>query len=103
MRNMLVKGRCRYSGSNFFRYLLRESDFSGRVVTVDNLTSAGNPENLSVSGCDLPGRYLSIKADICDRECMPRISNAYEMDTVCPLAAESRVDRPIVKKTGVRP
>ena len=47
MKNMMVTGGCGFIGTNFIRYLLEESDFSGRVVNVDKLTYAGNPENLA--------------------------------------------------------
>ena len=46
VRNLLVTGGCGFIGSNFIRYLLEKSDFSGRIVNVDKLTYAGNPENL---------------------------------------------------------
>ena len=46
MRNLLVTGGCGFIGTNFIRYLLETSDFNGKVVNVDKLTYAGNPENL---------------------------------------------------------
>ncbi|MGD8512716.1 MAG: GDP-mannose 4,6-dehydratase, partial [Deltaproteobacteria bacterium] len=64
MENMLVTGGCGFIGSNFIRYLLEESDFSGRVVNVDKLTYAGNPENLSGMENDFPERYIFMRADI---------------------------------------
>jgi dTDP-glucose 4,6-dehydratase len=96
MKNMLVTGGCGFIGSNFIRYLLEDSDFSGRVVNVDKLTYAGNPENLSGVENDAPGRYIFIKADICDQEIMARIFDDYEIDSICHFAAESHVDRSIV-------
>jgi dTDP-glucose 4,6-dehydratase len=47
MQNILVTGGCGFIGSNFIRCLLTESGFDGRVVNVDKLTYAGNPENLT--------------------------------------------------------
>ena len=35
MKNILVTGGCGFIGSNFIRYLLSESGFSGRVINVD--------------------------------------------------------------------
>ncbi|MBW1805849.1 MAG: GDP-mannose 4,6-dehydratase, partial [Deltaproteobacteria bacterium] len=67
MKNMLVTGGCGFIGSNFIRYLLEESDFSGRVINVDKLTYAGNPESLSDIERKFPDRYHFIKADICDQ------------------------------------
>ena len=38
MENMLVTGGCGFIGTNFIRYLLEASDFTGRIVNVDSLT-----------------------------------------------------------------
>ena len=97
MDNMLITGGCGFIGSNFVRYLLQESDFEGRLVNVDLLTYAGNPENLSDIEKDFPQRYVFIKADICNREHMSRLFQQYAIDTICHFAAESHVDRSIVR------
>jgi dTDP-glucose 4,6-dehydratase len=96
MKNILVTGGCGFIGTNFIRYLLKESDFSGRIINVDKLTYAGNPENLFDIERDFPERYIFVKANICDREGIAGIFNDYEIDTVCHFAAESHVDRSIV-------
>lgn len=96
MKNILVTGGCGFIGTNFIRYLLKESDFSGLVINVDKLTYAGNPENLFDIEEDFPERYIFFKADICDRKSISRIFDDYEIDTVCHFAAESHVDRSIV-------
>ena len=96
MKNMLVTGGCGFIGANFIRYLLEESDFEGRVVNVDALTYAGNPENLSGIGAAFPERYVFIKGDICHKEAMAKVFDDYEIDTICHFAAESHVDRSIV-------
>jgi len=96
MKNMLVTGGCGFIGANFIHYLLEESDFEGRVVNVDALTYAGNPENLEGIEAVFPERYVFIKGDICDREAMAKIFDNYGIDTVCHFAAESHVDRSIV-------
>ncbi len=97
MENMLITGGCGFIGTNFIRYVLRESDFKGRVVNVDKLTYAGNPLNLSDIEKDMPDRYTFIKADICDQEKMDSLFRDYSIDTVCHFAAESHVDRSIVR------
>jgi len=97
MKNMLVTGGCGFIGSNFVRYVLRESDFDGRVINVDLLTYAGNPENLADIEKTFPDRYVFVKADICDREKMAHVFGRYAVDTVCHFAAESHVDRSIVR------
>ena len=96
MKNILVTGGCGFIGSNFIHYLLAESDFTGRIINVDKLTYAGNPENLAGIAERFSDRYDFIKADICDRKAMSEIFNNYKIDAVCHFAAESHVDRSIV-------
>ncbi len=97
MKNILVTGGCGFIGSNFIHFLLSTSDFAGRIINVDNLTYAGNLENLEGIEEKFPGRYHFIKADICDPESMGKIFDRFEIDTVCHFAAESHVDRSIVE------
>jgi dTDP-glucose 4,6-dehydratase len=68
MKNMLVTGGCGFIGTNFIRHLLKDSDFKGRIINVDKLTYAGNPENLIDIEENFPGRYIFGKVDICDRQ-----------------------------------
>lgn len=96
MKNLMVTGGCGFIGSNFVRYLLEESDFKGRLINVDSLTYAGNPENLTDLGEKYKDRYVFEKEDIRDRERMDEIFEAYHVDSVCHFAAESHVDRSIV-------
>jgi len=96
MKQLLVTGGCGFIGANFIRYLLEESDFDGRVVNVDALTYAGNPENLTGMEGRFPGRYVFVKADIRDREAMARVFDDCGIDAICHFAAESHVDRSIV-------
>ena len=97
MKNMLVTGGCGFIGANFIRYLLNESDYTGRIINVDNLTYAGNPENLTDIKIDYPEHYIFIQADICDGKRIRKIFEDYQIDSVCHFAAESHVDRSIVK------
>jgi dTDP-glucose 4,6-dehydratase len=97
MKNMLVTGGCGFIGTNFIKYLLEEAGFSGCVINVDKLTYAGNLENLSDIEENFPEQYIFIKADICDQERMTRVFDEHKIDTVCHLAAESHVDRSIVR------
>jgi dTDP-glucose 4,6-dehydratase len=100
MKNILITGGCGFIGTNFIRYLLEESDFDGCVVNVDALTYAGNPENLEDIGAAFPKRYVFERADICDKDAIARIFHQYAIDAVCHFAAESHVDRSIVRPTA---
>jgi len=97
VKNLLVTGGCGFIGSNFVRYLLEESEFSGRIINIDKLTYAGNPENLSDIEETLPARYKFIQGDICDQDLLNHIFDAYKIDAICHFAAESHVDRSIVE------
>jgi dTDP-glucose 4,6-dehydratase len=96
MHSILVTGGCGFIGSNFIRCLLTESEFDGRVVNVDKLTYAGNPENLTDIAEKFPDRYVFVHADICDRSAMTDVFGRFAIDAVCHFAAESHVDRSIV-------
>ncbi|NQU03487.1 MAG: dTDP-glucose 4,6-dehydratase [Syntrophaceae bacterium] len=95
MKNLMVTGGCGFIGSNFIRYLLRREDFSGRIINVDSLTYAGNPDNLKGIEEEYPGRYVFARADICRFDLMERIFLDYHCDAICHFAAESHVDRSI--------
>ena len=94
-KNLLVTGGCGFIGSNFIRHLLAKEAFRGRIVNMDSLTYAGNPENLSGIADAYPGRYLFEKADICDMRALREIFDRHGIDAVCHFAAESHVDRSI--------
>jgi len=93
--NLMVTGGCGFIGSNFIRYLLDEADFKGRIINVDKLTYAGNPENLSEVSDRHPDRYVFQKVDICDKKQVSQIFCDYHVDAICHFAAESHVDRSI--------
>ena len=96
MQNILVTGGCGFIGTDFIRFLLLDSDFDGRIINLDKLTYAGNPDNLADLVQKVPGRYVFIKDDICDAAALDRAFEDYEIDAVCHFAAESHVDRSIV-------
>jgi len=100
LKNLLVTGGAGFIGANFIHYLLEQPDFTGRIINVDTLTYAGNPENLRETACRFPDRYLFEKADICDLSGMEKIFQEYDIDAVCHFAAESHVDRSIVRPTA---
>jgi len=94
-KNLLITGGCGFIGANFIRYLFNRTDFQGRVLNVDKLTYAGNPENLEQIRTSQPGRYVFHRADICDLAVMEELMDRYEIDGICHFAAESHVDRSI--------
>lgn len=95
IKNLMVTGGCGFIGSNFIRFLLDRDDFQGRIINVDALTYAGNPENLKDIAATYPERYVFRRADICDASLIKEIFNAYDVDALCHFAAESHVDRSI--------
>lgn len=96
MKSLLVTGGCGFIGANFIKYLLQNSDFQGRIINIDSLTYAGNPESLGDIAKNYPDRYFFHKVDICDRAATAAIVDQHQVDSICHFAAESHVDRSIV-------
>lgn len=96
METMLITGGCGFIGANFVRFLLEQSGFDGRIVSVDKLTYAGNRDNLADLEDAEADRYRFVQADICNVAKMARIFENDKIDMVCHFAAESHVDRSIV-------
>jgi dTDP-glucose 4,6-dehydratase len=96
MKVLMVTGGSGFIGSNFIRHVFEETGFAGRVINLDLLTYAGNPENLADLADRVGDRYVFERGDICDREATGRLMDRYEVDTLCHFAAESHVDRSIV-------
>lgn len=93
MRTYLVTGGAGFIGSNFIHYMFGKYGNDIRIINVDALTYAGNPENLKeVQERD---NYVFVRADICDKEAISRIFAEYDIDRVVHFAAESHVDRSI--------
>jgi dTDP-glucose 4,6-dehydratase len=90
---ILVTGGCGFIGSHLVA-LLREERPSWRVVVLDNLTYAGNPDNLG----DLEGdpNCEFVLADVANASAVTQIFEAKRPDYVVHMAAESHVDRSIL-------
>jgi dTDP-glucose 4,6-dehydratase len=92
---ILVTGGAGFIGSAFVRMLIAETDW--QVVNFDQLTYAGNLENLTAVECD--PRYEFVHADICNPEAVE--SAARGADAIVHFAAESHVDRSILSPETV--
>ena len=98
MTTLLVTGGAGFIGSNFVRRVLLGSDpgFADgdlRVVVVDALTYAGNPDNLQEVAGD--PRFAFEKVDIADRAAMRETLRHHRPTAIVNFAAESHVDRSI--------
>lgn len=88
---ILVTGGAGFIGSNFIIDWLRDS--GEKIVNLDKLTYAGNPENL----CDVENdeRYVFIQGDIGDFDRVSALLAQHKPRAVVNFAAESHVDRSI--------
>ncbi|MCH7612809.1 MAG: dTDP-glucose 4,6-dehydratase [Candidatus Marinimicrobia bacterium] len=87
-----ITGGCGFIGANFIRFLLNNG-INNKVINLDKLTYAGNPNNLLNFEND--ERYAFIQGDICDQQTVNEIFDNYHPDIVVNFAAESHVDRSI--------
>ncbi len=92
MKNILVTGGAGFIGANFVHHLLNRRD-DLRVINLDALTYAGNPDNLR--SVERDQRYRFVKGDIRDFNLVTSLFAEYGIDTVVHFAAESHVDRSI--------
>ncbi len=98
MKNILVTGGMGFIGSNFVRYILElNQDF--KIINIDKLTYAGNPENLIDINIKHSNCYTFYRKDICDSNSIDKIIKKEKIDYIINFAAESHVDRSIDKPT----
>lgn len=86
---IMVTGGAGFIGSNFIRHMLTSYP-EHSILNLDNLTYAGNLENLK--GIESLSHYTFIKGDIADA----RLLESIEFDAIINFAAESHVDRSIL-------
>lgn len=97
MLNILVTGGAGFIGSTFVRNLIDgklQSEFS-KIFILDNLSFAGNIENLN--GCINDPKVEFLKGDIRDSKVLDRVIP--NVRVIYNFAAESHVDRSIVDAT----
>ncbi len=90
--SILVTGGAGFIGSNFVLGWMGRK--ASRVINLDLLTYAGNPENLS--SLDGDARHLLVRGDICDAELVGSLLGTHQPRAIVHFAAESHVDRSIV-------
>ena len=96
MRTLLITGGAGFIGSNFVRHILAQyADM--RVVNLDKLTYAGNPENLADISENT--HYRFVHGDISDPATVARVLDEERPWGVINFAAESHVDRSILDAT----
>jgi dTDP-glucose 4,6-dehydratase len=93
MRRLLVTGGAGFIGSNFIRYWMARHP-KDRIVNLDALTYAGNPENLV--DIEAVPAYRFEHGDVTDAVCVAGVFAEEAIDTVINFAAESHVDRSIL-------
>jgi dTDP-glucose 4,6-dehydratase len=89
----LVTGGAGFIGSNFIRYLLNCHN-NINILNLDNLTYAGNLNNLNDIEND--PRYSFVKADICEIKNLRNVFTHFNPDYVVNFSAETHVDRSIL-------
>ncbi|MGD0677439.1 MAG: dTDP-glucose 4,6-dehydratase [Polyangiaceae bacterium] len=90
METVLVTGGAGFIGSNFIHHAVGRGF---RVINLDKLTYAANPENLAA--LVETGAYELVRGDIANRALVSSILAAHRPSWIVNFAAESHVDRSI--------
>jgi dTDP-glucose 4,6-dehydratase len=90
---ILVTGGAGFIGSALIRYFINKTNY--KILNIDKLSYSGNLkslESVSLSSC-----YFFKKVDICNYKIVEKIFKNFQPDIIMHLAAESHVDRSILK------
>ena len=91
-KTILITGGAGFIGSNFIPYFMEK--YPGyRIINLDKLTYAGNPDNLKE--VENKENYIFVKGDICDRPLVEDLFRKYDIKGLIHFAAESHVDNSI--------
>jgi dTDP-glucose 4,6-dehydratase len=90
-KTLLVTGGAGFIGSNFIHHVLRKYP-GAKVVNLDKLTYAGNPDNLA--DVEKDPRYEFVRGDVRSQEVVRQIYR--RVQGVVHFAAETHVDRSIM-------
>jgi len=91
-KTILITGGAGFIGSNFIPYFMEK--YPGyRIINLDKLTYAGNPDNLKE--VENKENYIFVKGNICDRPLVEDLFRKYDIKGLIHFAAESHVDNSI--------
>jgi dTDP-glucose 4,6-dehydratase len=95
-QTILVTGGLGFIGSHFVRLVLRERPGT-RVINLDKMTYAGNPDNLA--DVEHNPNYTHVLGDIRNQEVVQRVLSEEKPFAIVNFAAESHVDRSIMSSS----
>ncbi|HSZ24453.1 MAG TPA: dTDP-glucose 4,6-dehydratase [Cytophagaceae bacterium] len=91
-KSILITGGAGFIGSHVVRLFINHyPDY--QIYNLDNLTYAGNLQNLT--DIENAPNYTFLKGDLVDAAFLEKIFTKYQFDSIIHLAAESHVDRSI--------
>ncbi len=93
-RKILVTGGAGFIATNLIHYW-RDKYIQDQLIIIDNLGFASNIDN--IKGLIEDKKIIFIKGDICKAKLLEDIINEYSINYIINMAAESHVDRSIIK------